>query len=87
VRVLARPWAHVVVDGQFVETTPFARAIPLAPGTHHVTLKHPAAPDERRTVRLAPGERVVLDVTMRVKTSPTAEPGRSAAPEPSSSSP
>ena len=32
-RVLATPWANVRVDGQQVETTPFARPIPLAPGS------------------------------------------------------
>jgi serine/threonine-protein kinase len=66
-RVLARPWAHVVIDGQQVDTTPFARAIPLAAGVHHVTLRHPAASDERRIVRIVAGERVVLDVTMNIR--------------------
>jgi serine/threonine-protein kinase len=66
-KVMARPWATVIVDGQEVDTTPFARPIPLAPGEHHVTLRHPAAPDERRVVQVGPGERVSLDVTMRIK--------------------
>jgi len=77
-RVLASPWAHVVVDGQQVETTPFARPIPLAAGTHHVRLEHPSAPTERRTIRLGPGETVTLDVTMAVPASAYA----SAAPAP-----
>lgn len=84
-RVLAHPWAHVIVDGQQVETTPFARPVPLAAGVHHVTLRHPAAPDEKRIVRLAAGERVVLDVSMRVKTAPRAD--SSTQPAPSSSTP
>ncbi len=72
-RVIAQPWAEVIVDGQPVETTPFARPIPLSAGVHHVTLRHPAAPDERRVVKIAPGEHVMLDVTMRVKTAPKPE--------------
>ena len=72
-RVLAQPWAHVIVDGQQVETTPFARQIPLSPGPHHVTLRHPHAPDERRTVQIETGERVVLDVTMQVRKPPKPE--------------
>ena len=83
-RVLAQPWAHVIVDGQQVDTTPFARPIPLAPGLHHVTLRHPNAPDERRTVQLSPGERVVLDVTMQVRKPP--KPDVSAPPPPPTSS-
>jgi serine/threonine-protein kinase len=66
-RVVADPWAHVVVDGQRVDTTPFARAIPLTAGTHYVRLEHPNAATERRTLTLAAGETVVLDVKMRVE--------------------
>jgi len=85
-RVLARPWATVIVDGQEVETTPFARPIPLAPGEHHVTLRHPAAPDERRVVKVSPKERVLLDVSMRIKASPKPDAGAEI-PAPSSSTP
>ncbi|HMJ56399.1 MAG TPA: serine/threonine-protein kinase [Polyangiaceae bacterium] len=66
-RVVARPWAEVIVDGQRIDVTPFARAIPLAAGTHYVTLKHPAAGDERRVVKVTTGETIMLDVTMAVK--------------------
>lgn len=65
-RVVAEPWAHVFVDGQKVETTPFARPIPLRAGTHYVRLEHPNAPTERRTVRLVAGETVLLDVKMSI---------------------
>jgi serine/threonine-protein kinase len=65
-KVLATPWAEVIVDGQAVDVTPFARAVPLAPGRHFVTLRHPNAQDEHREVTVAPGETVTLDVTMDV---------------------
>jgi serine/threonine-protein kinase len=65
-RVLATPWAEVWIDGQRVEVTPFARAIPLPPGTHYVTLVHPGAPAEKRSVAIAPGETRTLDVVMAV---------------------
>jgi len=84
--VIAQPWAHVVVDGQQVETTPFAKPIPLSAGVHHVTLRHPHAPDERRTVQIERDERVVLNVTMQVRRAP--KPAVSApAPIPSASTP
>ena len=66
-RVVARPWAEVIVDGQRIDVTPFARPIPLAAGTHYVTLKHPAAGDERRVVKVVAGETIMLDVTMGVR--------------------
>ena len=65
-RVVADPWANVIVDGQQVETTPFARPIPLAAGVHYVRLEHPNAPAERRTVTLTPGESILLDVKMDI---------------------
>jgi len=65
-RVVAHPWAHVIVDGQEVETTPFARPIPLSAGSHYVRLEHPNAPVERRTIELTPGETLLLDVTLKV---------------------
>ncbi len=68
-RVVAHPWAHVIVDGQEVEMTPFARSIPLTPGSHYVRLEHPNAPVERRTVELTPGETLLLDVTLKVTSS------------------
>ncbi|OJY18531.1 MAG: hypothetical protein BGO98_32885 [Myxococcales bacterium 68-20] len=64
-RVVATPWAYVRVDGQLVETTPFARAIPLVPGKHFVTLTHPDAPSAvEREVDIVTGEIVTLDVIM-----------------------
>lgn len=65
-RVVADPWANVFVDGELVDTTPFARSIALAAGVHYVRLEHPRAPVERRTVRLSAGETVLLDVKMDV---------------------
>ncbi|MCL2779011.1 MAG: protein kinase [Polyangiaceae bacterium] len=65
-RVVAVPWAHVRVDGELVETTPFARAIPLSVGRHFVTLSHPNAPTVEREVNVMEGETVMLDVTMQL---------------------
>jgi serine/threonine-protein kinase len=80
-RVVAHPWARVFVDGQLRETTPFARPIRLSPGTHYVRLEHPNAVEERRTLSLAAGEAVLLEVDMKVVAPPS-----SAAPRPSASS-
>ncbi|MCA9639086.1 MAG: hypothetical protein KC492_00295, partial [Myxococcales bacterium] len=72
-RVVADPWAHVIVDGEKVETTPFSEPIPLRPGTHYVRLEHPAAPTERRTITLASGESILLDVKLDVPRRPAPE--------------
>jgi hypothetical protein len=66
VRVVARPWAEIYVDGELVDVTPVGRPIPVLPGRHFVTFRHPNAPDEQRSIKIAAGQSVFLDVTMRV---------------------
>lgn len=65
-RVLARPWASVYVDGQFVDVTPIARPIPLRVGEHEVMLRHPNAPEERRFIKPGLHETVLVEVEMKV---------------------
>ncbi len=65
-RVIASPWAEVTIDGQRIDVTPMARAIPLAAGQHYVTLTHPNAPPEKRVVPIAAGETTTLEVTMKL---------------------
>jgi len=86
-RVVADPWAHVVIDGQRVDTTPFARAIPLRSGTHYVRFEHPQAPTERRTVEIAIGETVLLDVKMKLHASSEPTEPESALPPDAASAP
>jgi eukaryotic-like serine/threonine-protein kinase len=74
-RVLARPWAEVYVDGKLADVTPVGFPIALLPGRHSVVFRHPNAPDEARTVELIAGQTVLLDVDMRVTLPPPpAEP-------------
>ncbi len=65
-RVLATPWAEIWIDGQRIDVTPLARAIPLASGTHYVTLVHPRAPVDKRAITVAPGETRTIDAIMAV---------------------
>ncbi|MGD0528846.1 MAG: serine/threonine-protein kinase [Polyangiaceae bacterium] len=65
-RVLATPWAEVWIDGTRVDVTPFARGLPLPPGTHYITLVHPSAPVEKRTIEVVAGETLTMDVVMAV---------------------
>lgn len=78
-RVLARPWAEVLVNGELVDTTPVGRPIPVPPGRHYVTFRHPNAPDEKRSIMIASGQTVVLDVTMQIDRAPVPDAGAGAA--------
>jgi serine/threonine-protein kinase len=89
-RVVVQPWAHVIVDGEAFDTTPFARSIPLSPGTHYVRLEHPQAPVERRTIDIGAGETILLDVTMKIRRPPglgQGATGKRPEPAPADSSP
>lgn len=66
-RAVVTPWAHVFVDGEHVATTPFAHAITLAPGVHHLRFEHPGATPEERRIELAPGQTLLLDVEMNLR--------------------
>lgn len=67
VRVVAQPWAEVYLDGELVDVTPMGRPILVIPGKHFITFRHPKAPDEQRSIKIAAGQTVILDVTMRVE--------------------
>ncbi len=60
--VVARPWGEVAVDGRVIGETPL-EAIPLSPGSHTVSVRHPAyQPIERRVrIRSGQGERLLVD--------------------------
>lgn len=79
-RVVARPWAEVYVDGELADTTPIGRPIAVPPGKHFVTFRHPNAPDEQRTVKIGPGQTVFLDVSMRVDRGDAGAPRSDAGP-------
>ncbi len=67
VRVLARPWADVYVDGERVDTTPVGHPIPLSPGRHEILFRHPRAAEEKRVIEVVAGELVTVDVDMEVQ--------------------
>lgn len=87
-RVLARPWAEIVLDGRRVDVTPIGAPLDVPPGKHTVVLRHPAAPEETRAVELVAGQLVVVDVDMAVALPPPSASGSSSpmAPGPATSS-
>ena len=64
-RVLVRPWADVIVDGERVDTTPMSRPIRLQAGRHVVMLVHPLI-SERRIVEIRAGETTTLEAVLTV---------------------
>ncbi len=62
--VLVDPWAEVLIDGQKVETTPFARPLRLRAGRRYLELRGPFFKPVRQALDLQPGDSRVLQVQM-----------------------
>jgi len=61
-KVVAKPWAKVYVDGKFIDTTPFP-AQKLSPGPHTIRLMNPDLKKEKtERVNAKPGETVKIQV-------------------------
>lgn len=73
-RVVASPWAHVLVDGEHRKTTPFAEAIVLSPGKHTVRFEHPHAAPEERVINGRAGQGIFLNVQLHVERPLTPQP-------------
>lgn len=69
-RIVARPWARVFIDGDYQDTTPFASLLTVSPGQHSVRLEHPNAPPEERLVEVQNGQVAIVDVEMKILRSP-----------------
>ncbi len=63
-RVVVDPWARVLVDGRYHDTTPFAAPIKLAPGTHRVSLRNPYCEPSDRIIEVSEGQTVDLKVAL-----------------------
>jgi len=62
-RVVAVPWADVMVDGRTVEVGPMRR-ISLAAGPHVVRLLHPDYQPLQRKITIKPGETLTLSIDL-----------------------
>jgi serine/threonine-protein kinase len=51
VYISVTPWAVVAIDGRVVDTTPMDRPIPVALGSHMITLTHPELGVRRDSIR------------------------------------
>lgn len=63
-RVVARPWAHVMIDGIAVETAPTNESFRLLPGLHYVRFTHPTLGTVDRVVRIERGKTVWIEVNL-----------------------
>ncbi|MCE9669095.1 protein kinase [Myxococcus stipitatus] len=64
VKVTARPWAEVFVDGESRGYTPRVRELTLSPGVHRLRFSNPLCDPVELDVTLASGEMVSRDVTL-----------------------
>ena len=53
------------MDGAYIDTTPFARTLPLAGGTHRVVLKNDYLGEKEFVVDIRQGEEQTLSASFR----------------------
>lgn len=63
-RILVAPWAHVVVDGVFVDTTPVPHPLELTEGEHTIELRHPKLATMVKKIDVRAGELSTLKVAL-----------------------
>ena len=56
-RVVANPWAYVIIDGEQKAVTPFAEPLEVAAGRHRIVLKNDYFPDITREIDVPEGTR------------------------------
>ena len=61
--VVVRPWAHVYVDGKYVDTTPITGTLDLESGAHMVVLRNPYFRDVQRKIEV-PAGKVAVDLVV-----------------------
>lgn len=73
--VIADPWAEVHIDGKHVQTTPFARPVPISPGVHYVDLIHPLFEPVRKEITVKPRETIKMREKLAMKPKTPGSPG------------
>lgn len=66
-KVTARPWAEVFVDGQSRGYTPRVREVSLSPGMHRLRFVNPLCDAVEEVIQVASGETVSREVTLQVR--------------------
>lgn len=66
-KVTARPWAEVFVNGESRGYTPRVRELSLPAGTYQLRFVNPLCDEVEQVVTLAPGETVARDVVLPLR--------------------
>jgi serine/threonine protein kinase len=62
--VEAQPWAHVYLDGKYIDTTPLIRPILCKTGDYMLELKHPNFTDRREVIKIIQGDTMMVRVSL-----------------------
>jgi serine/threonine-protein kinase len=65
VRVVARPWGQISIDGAIVDTAPTNEVYRLAAGLHYVRVTHPTLGSADRVIRVEKDSTLWLEIDLR----------------------
>jgi serine/threonine protein kinase len=63
-KLAAKPWAEVYIDGRYYDRTPLDQLVRLAVGSHELILRHPNRKTHRQTIDITSKDTVLVDVAM-----------------------
>ena len=76
IQFVVQPWAHVHIDGKYVDTTPTAKVFDLPPGRHVIRLVNPYCTPVEEVLTLRPGRILVLRRNLTCPSGRPRSPGR-----------
>ncbi len=63
-RVRVDPWAKIYIDDSYVETTPIARPLKIAAGTHRLKLENPSYKPWQRNISIVANDTASIDAKL-----------------------
>ncbi len=66
-KITVTPWAKLYIDGNYVDTTPIAKPIPLSEGTHKIKLENPSRKIFEEEIEIKRGETLEKNVKLLFK--------------------
>ncbi len=66
-KITVTPWAKLYIDGNYIDTTPIAKPIPLSEGTHKIKLENPGRKIHEEEIEIKSGETLEKNIKLLFK--------------------
>ncbi|MCK4667140.1 PEGA domain-containing protein [Candidatus Dependentiae bacterium] len=66
-KITVSPWAKLYIDGNYIDTTPIGKPIPLSEGTHKIKLENPGRKIHEEEIEIKSGEILEKNIKLLFK--------------------